>query len=207
MTTADDLNMLGRTVEAARETKKTRLAQVEAETQAAIDKYQQRMMEATEEGVKRYHRFKLGLWEAGDRVVSDPLWNITRVNPDTLEFSEIYEPERKIIFQDTSHDSGFYFAVPLEYFNDPEQWEKNLLKWLDDVNAMVKNAPDALGQDFVYRASTIGLPYPGDYFRLHQKSLGEKPVMYIVEYHTGNIFGAGIQDIENSLTEPLGCLG
>jgi hypothetical protein len=95
----------------------------------------------------------------------------------------------------------------LEYFNDPEQWEKNLLKWLDDVNAMVKNAPDALGQDFLYRASTVGLPYPGDYFRLHQKSLGEKPVMYVVQYHTGNIFGAGIQDIENGLTEPLGCLG
>jgi len=206
MSTSENIRMLGRTVEAARETQILKLAEVEAETQANIDEFHGRLMETTLETVKRYHKFKLDLWNSGERIAVDPMSNVVKINPDALEFDSVYEPGNKLVFVDTSKEySGSFFAVPLTYFNDPEKWEKELLVWIENINAMIVNAPEALSPDYTYSASTIALPYPGDYFYLKQKK--EKTALYIVEYHTGNIYQGAITEIEAGAIEPIGCLG
>lgn len=208
MNTSENIRMLGRTVEAARNTQIRKLAEVEAETQADIDEFHGRFMETTLDTVKRYHQFKLDLWNSGERIASDPMCHVTRVNPDALEFESVYEEGNKLVFTDTSQEySGSFFVVPLAYFNDPEQWEKELLVWIENINAMITNAPDILSPDYTYSAATVMLPYPGDFFYLRQKKEGKTIKTYNVEYHTGNIYLGSVEEIEAGLVEPVGCLG
>lgn len=210
MTSAEDIRMLGKTIEAVRDTQKRRLAEVQAETQANIDKYETRLAETALETIKRYHQFKLALWIAGDRIVSDPLVNVAKVNPETLVFDSMYEPNRQIVFKDVSNDdysSGSYFPMPLAYFDDPDKWEKELFEWLENVNLMVVKAPSVIFQDCTYRANTFGLPYPGDYFHLREKNQeGKFSASYTVEYYTGNVYDSSWKAIEAGTANPIGGL-
>lgn len=208
MTISEDIKMLSKDITAAEDHEIARIAEIKAESRATIESLQNRLMEEVLEPAKRYHRFKSELWNAGEHITVDPLWNVLEVNVDALVFDMVYEAENVVVFKDTSHESsGFYFAVPLDYFDDPDRWEKELLEWIENIHAMEEKAPSIIFQDCTYTASTLGLRYPGNYFYLKEKNAdGKHSATYTVNYDTGTVYDSPLKDIKVGKCNPIGDL-
>lgn len=221
MTLSEELTALSENINKAKTTQAVRIAEVQTETQADIDIALNGLSELTMETVKRYHKFKFDLWNSGETIGLDPMWHVKHVNTDSLVFDSIYEPYQNLVFKDTSHDpSQFYFAVPLAYFDDADKWEQDFLAWVDGINAMLRNAPNIFENsmslnseetgvvinDYVYKASTAGLPYPGRYFTLQKKIVGTLLDSYLVDYQTGNVYYGNKFQIEDGRIQPVACL-
>lgn len=220
MTLSEDLKALSENINKAKTAQVVRIAEVTAETQADIDAPLNELNELTMETVKRYHKFKFDLWNSGETIGLDPMWHIKHVNTDSLVLDSIYEPYQNLVFKDTSHESQFYFAVPLAYFDDAGRWEKGFLEWVEGIHTMLNNAPNAFEKsmslhteetgavtnDYVYKASTVGLPYPGKYFTLQKKIVGTLLDSYLVDYETGNVYYGNKFQIEDGRVKPFACL-
>lgn len=208
MSTSEDIRMLSETVLAARKMQEIRMEEVRRETQKEIDKYEDRLTTQTLDAVKRYLQFKKDLRTTGEHLGFDIMSNLEDANPEKFVLESVYEPQNKVVFKQASDDySSFYFSVPLEYFDNPEAWEKKFNAWVADIHAMVSKAPSIFNADCEYHATTIALPYPGDYFYLRERKPGAKTTLSLVEYHTGNVYqGSKLESIENGEAVPIACL-
>lgn len=220
MTLSEDLKALSENINKAKTTQAVRISEVQTETQEDIDIALNGLSELTMETVKRYHKFKFDLWNSGETIGLDPMWHVKHVNTDSLVFDSIYEPYQNLVFKDTSHESPFYFAVPLAYFDDADKWEKDFLAWVEGIHTMLKNAPNVFEKSmslsseetgvvenhYEYRASTVGLPYPGKYFTLQKKIVGTLLDSYLVDYETGNVYYGNKFQIEDGRIQSFACL-